>query len=364
MKNCFKKSMGIFLCGTLLLGVFSACGAPTSSAPASSMMTPSSTTDSKAEMESAQVGGKLVIYSPNSEGIMNNIIPAFQDKYGIEVEIISAGAGELIKRLLSETNDPYADIDFGGVNYSIYKQNPDLFEQYVSPNDKNLPKEYQNTTGFYTNYTLNGSCMLVNKTLAKDLKIESYEDLLNPALKGTIATGDPANSSSAFAQLTNVLIAKGGYEDDKAWSFVENLIKQWDGKVLSSSSAVYKGVADGEYTVGMTYEDPCATLLESGADVQVVYPKEGAVFLPSGAAIIKGSKNIDNAKLFIDFLISEECQKIFGEKLTNRPILESVKPKNLPALGEISTAQEDISYIADHKEDITSRYKDLFAKLQ
>lgn len=295
---------------------------------------------------------------------MNNIIPAFTKKHGVEVEIISAGSGELIKRMLSESNDPYGDINFGGINYSIYKQNPDLFESYVSPNDVNLAKQYQNTTGFYTNYTLNGSCLLINKTLAKDIKIESYEDLLNPVLKGTIATGDPANSSSVFAQLTNVLLAKGGYEDEKAWDFVESLVKQWDGKILSSSSAVYKGVAEGEYIVGLTYEDPCVTLLESGADVQVVYPSEGAVFLPSAAAIIKGSKNMDNAKLFIDFLITEECQKIFGEKLTNRPILESVKPKNLPALTDVKTINEDIAFVADNKDMLTTRFKDLFAKLQ
>lgn len=307
---------------------------------------------------------RLVVYSPDSEGLINNIIPNFEKKYGIEVELISAGSGELIKRLTSEASDPYADVDMGGVNYSIYSQNPDLFEYYISPNDKHLPEEFQNKTGYYTSLTLDGSCLLVNKNLIGDIKIESYEDLLNPALKGKIATSDPASSSSAFAQLTNILLAKGGYESEEAWEFVGKLIKQWDGKVLSGSSAVYKGVADGEYTVGLTYEDPCATLIADGAPVEIVFPSEGTVYLASGAAIIKGAKNMENAKLFIDYLISDEVQQMLGNNLTNRPILSTVTSKTLRPISEIYTIEEDVAYVAEHKKEIVERYKDLFASLQ
>ena len=73
---------------------------------------------------------KLVVYSPNSEGLMNATVPLFEEKYGIEVEVIQAGTGELIKRLQSEKNDPYADVMFGG-SYSQFTSNQDLFEEYV-----------------------------------------------------------------------------------------------------------------------------------------------------------------------------------------------------------------------------------------
>ena len=58
---------------------------------------------------SEQVGGELVVYSPNSEGLINATIPLFEEKYGITVEVIQAGTGELVKRIESEKNDPYAD---------------------------------------------------------------------------------------------------------------------------------------------------------------------------------------------------------------------------------------------------------------
>ena len=70
----------------------------------------------------------------------------------------------------------------------------------------------------------------------------------------------------------------GGYEDDQAWQYVEDLFENIDGKICESSSAVYKGVADGEYVVGLSYEDPCTQLVRDGAPVEIVYMEEGVVF--------------------------------------------------------------------------------------
>ena len=175
-------------------------------------------------------GGSLVVYSPNSEGLIGATIPAFEEKYGIKVELIQAGTGELFKKLESEKEAPVADVIFGG-SYTQYATHGELFENYISKENDNVIKEYQNTTGFSTPYTLDGSVLIVHPDLTKGMNIEGYSDLLKPELKGKIATADPANSSSAFAQLTNMLQAQGGYKDDKAWSYVKDLFTLIDGIV-------------------------------------------------------------------------------------------------------------------------------------
>ena len=312
----------------------------------------------------AQGGGELVVYSPNSEGLMNATIPLFEEKYGVDVEVIQAGTGELVKRIQSEKNDPYGDVLFGG-SWSQMYDNEDLWEPYVSPNDANVMDAYKNTCGFITSNVLDGSCLIVNTDLIGDIKIEGYADLLNPELKGKIATADPANSSSAFAQLTNMLLAMGGYEDDAAWQYVEDLFANIDGKICESSSAVYKGVADGEYVVGLSYEDPCAQLVKDGAPVKIVYPKEGSVYLPASATIIKGAKNMDNAKLFMDFIISEEVQNIWGSTLTNRPVMKDAATSDfMTPMSDIYVIEEDIPYVSTHKQEIVDKYMDIFTDLQ
>jgi len=311
--------------------------------------------------------GNLVVYSPNSDGEIQSILYPFGDKYNIKVSLQSMGTGECLSKLNAEKGNPQADVMFGGVNMGVYVTNKDLFQPYVAKGNDLLPKGYQNTTGYFTNYLLSGSNLLVNTDLEKSLglNIVGYADLLNPALKGKIASANPVSSSSAWAQLCNILLVMGGYESPQAWSYVESLIKQLNGKLTSGSSAVYKGVNQGEYVVGLTYEDPSVALLADGAkNVRVVYPKEGAVWLPAASAIVAGCKNVDNAKLFMDFLISDECQKIVAG-LTNRPVNTKIPNTNkfLQPFSQIKIAYEDIQYTSDNKKAIQQRWTDLWAKL-
>ncbi|WP_314585756.1 extracellular solute-binding protein [Paenibacillus terrigena] len=312
------------------------------------------------EKESAS-SNKLVVYSPNSEEIIKTIIPMFEKQTGITVELVTAGTGEIVKRLQSEKQNPYADVMFGG-SMAGYLENANLYEPYVSPNDEFLLEGHRNKSGFATPFVSDGSVLLVNKNLIGNIKIDSYADLLNPELKGKIASADPASSSSAFAQLTNMLKAMGGdYENEKGWSYVSELIKNLDGKIASGSGAVHKSVADGEYVVGLTYEDPANTYVRNGAPVEVVYPKEGAVFLDAASGIIKGAPHMDNAKKFIDFILSQEAQDTFGTQLTNRPLRKDTKLGDyMTPYDKINMINEDTDYVSKNKSKIIEHYTDVF----
>ncbi|WP_440897825.1 extracellular solute-binding protein [Amphibacillus sp. Q70] len=305
----------------------------------------------------------LVIYSPNSEDIINTIIPMFEQETGIEVELVSAGAGELIKRVETEAENPYGDILFGAIRKG---ENPDLIQEYVSANDTEMLEQHKNYQDLYTPYITNGSVLIVNTDLIGDIKVEGYEDLLNPELKGKISAADPASSSSAFAQLTNMLLAMGGdYTSDEGWDYVSELVENLDGRVASGSGAVHKSVADGEYVVGLTYEDPALAYVRDGAPVEVIYPKEGTVFLDSTVNIIKGAKNLDNAREFVDFVISEQAQEAFGSELTNRPLRENVElGEGMIDMDDIYTIEEDEEYVREHKNDIVDTYKNVFMEAQ
>jgi iron(III) transport system substrate-binding protein len=312
-------------------------------------------------------GGKLVVYSPNSDGEIEGLLYYFGEKYDVEIELQSMGTGEVLSKLQAEKENPQADVMFGGMNLGVYTSNKDLFQAYTAKDDDKLPEGYQNKTGFFTNYLLSGSNLLVNTDLEAGLgiTINSYADLLNPLLKGKIAMGDATKSSSAFAQLTNMLLVKGGYDSAEAWDFVKQLMVQMDGVMIGSSSAIYKGVQAGEYVVGLTYEDPSVALLTDGAkNVRVVYPTEGAVWLPAASAIVAGAKNLDNAKLFLDFLISVEGQTIVAS-LTNRPVNTSIANTNqyMKPFSQIKLVFEDIQYVANKKVEYQKKFADLWAEV-
>lgn len=305
----------------------------------------------------------LVIYSPNSEGLVNAVIPAFEERYGITVELIQAGTGELFARLRSEREAPIADVVWGG-GYTIYAQNMDLFHPYVSPNNAYVIPAFRNTNGYTQPYVLDGSVLVVNRNLTEGMDIVGYASLLNPELRGRIATADPRTSSSAFAHLTNMLLAMGGYDSEEAWQFVEDLFDNIDGNINPSSSGVFRSVADGEMMVGLSFEDPVVTIIADGAEVDVIYMAEGTVFLGAEAAIIRGANNIEYAERFIDFIISQEIQEIFGTTTTNRPVRADVQMGDMLPMSEIFTIYEDYDFVLENREDIAQRFDDIWIGLQ
>lgn len=341
-----KKIIALLTATVLTIGSFVGCG---------------SKSDPQNPDSGNEASKKLVIYSPNSEDIINTIIPMFEDETGITVELVSAGTGELFKRIQSEKENSYADLIFGG-SMAQYVQNPDLFEPYVAKYNDELLEGHRNVKGYVTTYGSDGSVILVNKNLIGDIKINGYKDLLNPELKGKIAAADPANSSSAFAHLTNMLLAVGGdYTSDEGWNYVKDLVANLDNKVASGSGAVHKSVADGEFVVGLTYEDPAISYIKNGGDVEVIYPEEGTVFLDAGSAIIKGAKNIDNAKLFMDFITSKPAQDAFGSQLTIRPLRPDAELADyMKPIEDIKLLQEDNDYVYSNKKALAEKYTEIF----
>ncbi len=372
-KKFFATLMVLFIIATLALSACAPAAAPAEEAPAAEEAPVEEAAPAEEEAaveeeaapaeemaEELEATDKLVIYSPNSDNLLNSTIPVFEEMYGVEVEVISAGTGETFKRLQGEKNNPYADIAYGGA-YATYLLNEDLFQEYVSPNNENVIDLYQNTTGFITPYVLDGSVILVNKSLIGDIEINGYADLLNPELSGKIVSANPTASSSAFAHLTNMLNAMGGgdLESQEAWDFVAQLFANT--VVIDSSSSVWKGVRDGEYTVGLSYEDPSVTLVRDGADVEVVYMEEGVVYLPAGSGIIKDCENLLNARRFIDLIISEEIQNTFAATLTNRPVLAGVETADyMVPFEDINVLSEDTPYVSANKEAFQERFKEIY----
>lgn len=376
-----KISRRNFLKGAAVLGTAAAMTACGGSSSSTSTAASTSAAASTGAASAAEASGKLVIYSPNSDTQIDcTLTNGFMVKYpNIEVELQSMGTGDVLARIEAEKENPQADIDWGAINFNFYKQHPDLWESYVSPNEANLDENYRNNTdGNVTYCNLSGSgCFILNNTLLKELGVEvkGYADLLQPELKGKIAMGDPTASSSAFAELTNMLLDMGEgdtpadrYMSDAAWDYIAKFIDNIDGIVLSSSSQVYKNVIAGEYAVGVSYEDPVVQAIidnkdNPDADLSLMYPEEGAVWLPAGVAIVKNAPNMDNAKLFVDYVLSEEAQTALS-KTTIRGTMTSIAqdcPEMKP-FEEINVVYEDQAAVAELQTEMLEKWTNLLTK--
>ena len=318
--------------------------------------------DANANGDGAAEEKKLVIYSPATDAQVNAVVPLFEERYGIEVEVITGGTGELLARIDAEGDAPYCDVVFGGgeSSYSEYKH---VFQDYVSPEDANLIESCRNTLGYCTNYNLDCAILMYNTDLIGDIQIKGYKDLLNPELKGKIASADPTASSSAMMHIETILTDFGGLtlENEEGWNVVSELIKNLDGKLASGSSSAWKSVADGEMTVVLTYEEAGIALARSGANIAIVYPEEGTVLTPSTVGLIKNCSHPENGKLFIDFVLSQEVQNILCNELDVRPVRDDVSyPDYFRPASDIKTVDLDQEYVNQHKTEIVDKFTEVY----
>ena len=306
---------------------------------------------------------KLVVYCPHPLVFIEPIVKKFEAVTGIQTEVVAAGTGELLKRVEAEAANPLTDVRWGGT-LSVLEPSKKFFETYQSPEAASFVDEAKDPDGKITGFTLVPSVLMVNTKLIGNIKVEGYQDLLNPALKGKIAFADPSKSSSSFEHVVNMLYAMGKGDPEKGWAFVQELAKNLDGKLLSGSSAVYKGVADGEYTVGLTFEEGAATYVKSKAPVKIVYMNEGVISKADGTAIVKGAKNLENAKKFVDFVSSKETQTMIAAQLNRRSVRKDVPPgEGLMPLPQIKLIKDNTEVVNKSKRQWLEKFKDIYTSL-
>ena len=311
--------------------------------------------------------GNLVLYSTMTENDLNALLDCFGEKYPeIEVEVVNGSAGELITRITGEAANPVGDLVWGGMADSDGKKNEAIFEAWVSKYDAENMEGYTSPNGLYSMEHLSTVVFCINKDIEAKLglNIQSYEDLLDPKLKGQITTADPNSSSSAWNNLSNIM-AVYGINSDAAWSYIEKLMPNL--VLLGSSSGVFKTVQQGEYCVGLTYEDGAVTLLKDGAtNIRLQYPTNGTSASAFGCALIKNGPNPENAKAMIDFICSAEGQSALAAaqggtlRYTNK---NYTVPENawLAPSSDIKWVVRDVATLTEKKADILSKWNDLWA---
>ena len=146
---------------------------------------------------------------------------------------------------------------------------------------------------------------------------------------------------------------------EEGWHLVGKFIANLDGKLQDSSGNCHKLVASGEYALGVTIEKS-AVLYADNPDIGFVYPEQNSA-VPDGVALIKGCPNEENAKLFIDFVTSAECQTAQNADWARRPVRSDITPKGLCSLEDCHVGNYDFSYAASHRDEIKEQFNDLVA---
>lgn len=311
------------------------------------------------------IGDSLVIYTSNTEAEIAAMLTPFESLYpDVNIEIVNGSFGELFARLQAEKDDPVADIMLGGLSSTDGLKYESYFMKYTSShNEEQIAPA---TNGYYSVYGMSTVCFAVNTKLESELglNIRTYEDLLDPKLKGKIIFSDPNSSSAAWNNLCNIFSVYG-VDSDAAWTIIEGLMR--NGMVVgSSSSKCFKDVANGEYVVGLTYDNGAVTML-GAKNYEMRYPDNGTSGKDSCFAIIQNCKHPEAAKAFVEAMTSKEgTEKMYamygGVRFTNSQVTEPDTFK-LGKTKDIKWVSRPVSELTEKKDQLLAKWNDLYSKI-
>ncbi|MBI2162521.1 MAG: extracellular solute-binding protein [candidate division NC10 bacterium] len=190
-------------------------------------------------------------------------------------------------------------------------------------------------------------------TLRVKTRPSSWKDLTDPQFKGKVGVASPFYSGAAFSTLgTQVNLPGFG------WDFYRKL-KGNAVIVEQSNGTVAKKLATGEFSVVSVVDFMVREAKAAGSPVDHIWPKEGAILVPTPVGILKGAKNPEGARAFLRYLYSTEGQRLFVQQ-GYVPVLPGIEgPKGVPA-EKLEVVLTDQAYIGKHREELKAKYRELF----
>ena len=315
-------------------------------------------------MEADEVTGTLTVYTTMLQPEQDRIVEVFAELYpDCTVQFQADSVGTLVTRIRSDENSD-ADIIAGGMFASDGDENADILQPYVSKAEEAGELIYTDETQMKAYIDIQEMCLCVNPDLAAEAGVEitGYASLLDDALDGQIIVADPASSSSGYRQLQTMLAVMGDeFADEKAWEYVEKLVPMTFS--TTSSKDVFNLVANGEYIVGLSYENAVLEQIENGANLEIVYMEEGNTAMASGTAITVNAPNLTAAQALTDFLVSKEHGEWRAVNIFGRSNNSLAEISNLTDIDTLGNVEMDLNYLIEHKQELLDRYADIVASV-
>lgn len=251
--------------------------------------------------------------SPNTAWCQGMAV-GFEKATGTRVSVVQKATGEMLAQIKAEKANPKGDVWWAGPADSYLQAAEDgLLEEYQSPNIALLYDWAQRITrvskdrvaGVYGGILALG----YNTELQAKKKLpvpKCWKDLLLPAYRNEVMLGNPNSSGTAYLMLASLVQVFG---EDEAFRYMKALNANVSSYARSGIGPM-TAVKQGEIYVGSTVLHGVINEIVAGFPVEPVLPCEGVGYEIGSMAIIKGGRNLGNAKKFVDWALTVDAQKI------------------------------------------------------
>ena len=278
----------------------------------------------------AKAEGQVVWYTTLIfDTAVRPLIAAFEQKYpGVEVKFARADSVPTALKILAEgrAGKPQADV-FDGTETAAPLIRAGLVDKYIPPNADAYPPQVKDPNGYWYAFMFYFLTPAINtKLIPKDQAPKTAQDLLDPKWRGKIAW-NMSSSTGAMAFVSGIMMMMG---EEKGTAYLEQLAKQHIINVDVTARAMVDKVGAGEYPMALAIFNH-HTVMAAAKGAPVDWLKlDPIVASLAMTGVVKNAPHPNAARLFVDFLLSEDTQKLLAD-LDFLPTMSSV-PAKVPTL--------------------------------
>jgi iron(III) transport system substrate-binding protein len=296
---------------------------------------------------SAHAAGNLNVICSADQQVCDLMKGLFEKQTDISVNMVRLSAGETYAKIRAEARNPKTDLWWAGTGdphlqaasegLTLEYKSP-LFDQLQDWAKKQAESANFRTVGVYAGALGWGyNTEILQKKGLKEPKC--WADLLDPSYKGEIQIANPNSSGTSYNTLATLVQIMG---EDKAFDYLAKLnanISQY----TKSGSAPVKAAARGESTIGVVFMHDAVAQTVEGFPIKAVAPCEGTGYEIGSMSIVKGAKNLENAKKWYDWALSADSQSHMKDaKSFQLPSNRSAEvPKEAPKFEDIKLIDYD-----------------------
>ncbi|EPY6965996.1 TPA: ABC transporter substrate-binding protein [Klebsiella pneumoniae] len=280
----------------------------------------------------------LTVYTAGPGSLAKSLASGFEQQTGVKVTVFQATTGKVMARLEAEQANPQADVLIS----ASWDTAEDLHLRgwllpFASANADQVPANLKSA-----DYIAQGVSALgiVWNSKSGTPEPKEWRDLTQPAFKDKVTTPDPALSGASLDLLIGLQNSMG----DQAWQLFDDLKK--NGMVVSgpNAQAVTPVMQGAKAAVFGAVDYVSYGNIQQGESLKVIFPASGTVIAPRPMMILKTSQHADDAKAFIDYVLSPEGQARVADAwlmparrdvVAKRPLLDALKV--LPTTSEGSS---------------------------
>ena len=259
--------------------------------------------------------GQLNLYcsSPNTAWCQGMAV-GFEKATGTRVAVVQKATGEMFAQIKAEAANPKGDIWWAGAaDAYLQAAEEGLLDEYRSPNVAQLYDWAQRITTL-SNGRVSGVyggiiALGYNTELMSRKKLpipKCWKDLTNPVYKGEVMLGNPNSSGTAYLMLATLVQIFG---EDEAFAYLRAVhpnVNQYARSGIGPMTAITRG----ETALGSTVLHGVINEIVRGFPVEPVLPCEGVGYEVGSVAILKGARNADAARRFVDWALSPQGQQV------------------------------------------------------